>query len=1085
MHKHFLIITLFLCLFYTGRSQNLPDATPEYVKLMKQRANVKTVQQSFEAYYQRQVARNNLNARSNQPYGWKQYKRWEYWWEPRTYPSGEFPETSLAWRELQQVSARTSATAAVSNWTSLGPNVWSNVTGHWAPGIGRINVVMGVPGDANTIYIGTPAGGLWRTTNGGTTWTPLTDGIPSMGVSAIAIHPTNTNTILIGTGDRDAADTYGVGVLKSTDGGLTWNTTSITWAVSARHSCSRMVVHPSNPNVVMVGTTDGLYRSTDFGSTWTRSLTGDIDDVEVHPSDPNIVYALVGKTLYRSTNGGVSFSTTGQTSSNRAQIAVTPAAPDNIYYFSKQGLYVSSDKGVSFVNRGAAPTEGVQDWYDLAIAVSPTDANRIHVGEFDTYTTGNMGTSWTKLTNWLYAQAPAGRYVHCDVHEITYLGNTLYVGSDGLVTRSTDGVNFSDLSAGLTIGQFYRLGISSTDPNKFGGGLQDNGTYLHTPGTGWHGWLGADGFDFVIAPDNTTLYGTSQNGNFYKSTNGGTNSVTVTQPGPGAWNTPFVMHPTDQNTLFVGTNTGVVKTTNGMTSWTTIGTFNPGPINALTVAKSNANYLYASVKERLWVTKNGGTNWTEITTGLPGYYITNITVDPLNAERVVVTCSGYNSGKKVFISTNGGTTWTNISYNLPNLPANTAVFQAGTGLYVGMDVGIYFLPDNATTWDNFNSGLPNVPVTELEIQTTASKLRASTYGRGMWESPLVTPGITYCASKGLSVQDEYINRVQLANLDHTSGSNGGYADRTAYTATATRGNAYTITITPAWTGTVYPEGYAVWIDYNANGVFTDAGELVWSKEASSTTPASGSFTIPATTTAGTKRMRVSMRYNALPSSCETFDYGEVEDYTINIVAPPTCTNATVTLVLDDYPTETTWSLKNAAGTTIASGGPYTDAQKRATITSTNCLADGCYTFTINDAYGDGICCAYGNGSYSVQLAGGTVLASGSTFASTETKSFCIGSGSVTTPAAPARNDISPTEAPTSLDLFPNPATTTLHVRARGTDITSATIISVDGTMRNQVSIQNGTIDISSLAPGLYFLQLTTPKGILARKFIRE
>jgi hypothetical protein len=294
------------------------------------------------------------------------------------------------------------------------------------------------------------------------------------------------------------------------------------------------------------------------------------------------------------------------------------------------------------------------------------------------------------------------------------------------------------MTNGLGIRQFYNLGLSKTDPNKFGGGSQDNGTYMYTSGTGWHGWLGADGFEVAIAPDNNVIYGTSQNGTFYKSTSGGTNTVSITQPGGGAWNTPFVMHPTNPSILYVGNSTGVRKTTNGMSSWTTIGNFNPAAINDMAIAVSNPLYLYASVKERIWVSKNDGGSWTEITTGLPGYYITDIAIDPANAEHVVVTCSGYNAGKKVYVTSNAGASWTNISGNLPNLPANAAVFHQGNGLYVGMDVGIYYLPDGASAWEGFMTSLPNVPVTELEIQYSAGKIRAATFGRGMWESSLAS-----------------------------------------------------------------------------------------------------------------------------------------------------------------------------------------------------------------------------------------------------------------------------------------------------------------------------------------------------------
>ncbi len=145
-------------------------------------------------------------------------------------------------------------------------------------------------------------------------------------------------------------------------------------------------------------------------------------------------------------------------------------------------------------------------------------------------------------------------------------------------------------------------------------------------------------------------------------------------------------------------------------------------------------------------------------------------------------------------------------------------------------------------------------------------------------------GLSYCASQGNSVADEYIGRVQIGTINNVSGGVSGYVDYTSLSTDLTKGSTATITITPAWTGSAYSEGYAVFIDYNQNGVFTDAGETVWSSAASTATPVSGTFTVPATANSGTTRMRVSMKYNGIPSPCETFSYGQVEDYTVNLVA---------------------------------------------------------------------------------------------------------------------------------------------------------------------------------------------------------
>ncbi len=176
--------------------------------------------------------------------------------------------------------------------------------------------------------------------------------------------------------------------------------------------------------------------------------------------------------------------------------------------------------------------------------------------------------------------------------------------------------------------------------------------------------------------------------------------------------------------------------------------------------------------------------------------------------------------------------------------------------------------------------------------------------------------ISYCASQGNSTADEKIGRVAFGTIDNPSTGTAGYENFTAISTNATRGTAYAITVTPSWTGSVYPEGYAVFIDYNQNGVFTDSGETVWTNAASTTTPVSGSVTIPASATLGNTRMRVSMKYNGVPTSCEAFSYGQVEDYTVSIQAAAADTTAPTapTSLAASNTTQTTTDLSWTAST---------------------------------------------------------------------------------------------------------------------------------------------------------------------------
>ncbi|MES2812883.1 MAG: GEVED domain-containing protein [Bacteroidota bacterium] len=227
-----------------------------------------------------------------------------------------------------------------------------------------------------------------------------------------------------------------------------------------------------------------------------------------------------------------------------------------------------------------------------------------------------------------------------------------------------------------------------------------------------------------------------------------------------------------------------------------------------------------------------------------------------------------------------------------------------------------------------------------------------------------TVSITYCASQGNSTADEKIGRVVIGTINNPSTGTLGYEDFTSLSTNLTQNATSTITVTPSWTSSTYAEGYAVFIDYNKNGVFTDAGETVWSKAASTTTPASGSFTVPATATLGATRMRVSMKYNAIPTACEAFSYGQVEDYTVNIVAGTADTTAPTapTSLTASGTTSSSTNLSWTASTdnlAVTGYDVYQGATLKATVTTTSYAVTGltaatAYTFSVKakDAAGN-------------------------------------------------------------------------------------------------------------------------------------
>jgi len=358
---------------------------------------------------------------------------------------------------------------------------------------------------------------------------------------------------------------------------------------------------------------------------------------------------------------------------------------------------------------------------------------------------------------------PGVPVVHADKHCLKYQNSTnLFEGNDGGIYKTTNGgTAWTDKSNGLVISQIYRIGVSQNSSTTVINGLQDNGSKLLSSST-WSDVKGGDGMECIV--DYTTdnvQYASYVNGDLARTTNGWNSSTDITYDGTnpinglnetGAWVTPYVIDPSNNQTLYVGMD-NVWKTTDKGNSWTKISTMSSsGKIRSMAIAPSDNQTLYVADQTTIWVTTNGGTSWTDVTGSLPTgtNNITYIAVHSTTPQTVWVTMGGYNANK-VYKSTDGGSTWANVSSGLPSIPVFTIVHDKGTTdkdvLYAGTDVGVYCDPGTGT-WTAFNTGLPNVMVTELDIYYDASnhnnsKIRAATFGRGLWESDLAgaTTGI--------------------------------------------------------------------------------------------------------------------------------------------------------------------------------------------------------------------------------------------------------------------------------------------------------------------------------------------------------
>jgi hypothetical protein len=681
--------------------------------------------------------------------GYKHFQRWLFERKFHTDETGHFIAPQAEWNNyLQSRGSLTNNITTAGNWTELGPVTWTR-TSSWNPGTGRIAAMAINPSNESVIYAGSPGGGLWKTTNAGAAWLPLTDNNSTlMSIFAITIDPLNANIVYAGTSGS-------AGLIKSTDAGATWFATGSGPSGTIR----KILIHASNTNIVFACATNGIFRSVNAGSTWVQVHGGSKEDIEFKPDDINIMYAT-GNDFYRSADNGVTWTLVGApqgiTNTGRTLVAVSAANPNYVYVAQAAGslfgrMYKSTDAGASFVTTVVgSPASGTnyfgyetdgsgttgQATYDMALDISPVNASEVYMAGIICWKSTNEGNSFFPLTAWSLPNSIG--YNHADVHGLFWINSTIYSISDGGLFKSIDqGDNWTDLSAGLGIRQFYRFANSQTNANVITGGAQDNGSAARQASGNWVDWLGADGMEGLVSPTNhLNLWGTSQNGSLYKSTNGGNSYSNLPRPSAGQWVTPLSIHPTDETILYGGW-TGVYKSTNSGSSWINIsGSTITAALADLAVAPSNPNYIYASNLNTLYVTTDDGATWQ--TRSAP-VNINDIWVDPVDPAKIWI--AGNSTTNRIMVSTDAGATFTNISANLPGIVARSIVTDDNTprGIYVGMNIGVYYQQEGAASWTNLSDNLPLVGINELEIQKAAGKLRVATYGRGVWESPVVTP----------------------------------------------------------------------------------------------------------------------------------------------------------------------------------------------------------------------------------------------------------------------------------------------------------------------------------------------------------
>jgi photosystem II stability/assembly factor-like uncharacterized protein len=708
--------------------------------------------------------------------------RWQFFHEQRAFPLDSIPAGALQraraqlrdrWPEV--ILRRESEMAAAfelstSAWTPVGPAPISNGSA------GRISTVAVHPDDPNTVYIGGAQGGVWKTVDGGLSWMPLTDDQCSLAMGSIAIDPADPDIVYAGTGELHfSADSYyGCGVLRSTDGGLTWTRlgANVFGSATGGARISRVIVDiatagSTTATTVFAAASNGFWISRNSGLTWTQTLAGTITDLQADAKGTTTLYAAVGTPstnaangVHKSADGGTTWtrltgfpdSDVGRialaTSPNTAGIAYAAvqngfggAGPDG----SLLGIWRTLDGGDTWTERDATQAScSRQCWYDFVIAVDPANDSTVWFGGVPLFRSTNGATSFQNVL----------RSAHVDQHAITFAPSdpaTIYIGNDGGIYRSRDNAaSWESLNAGLAITQFYGgLSLHPTDTTIILGGTQDNGTLPAGGSDVWQAVLGADGgFTAIDYLDPTYAWAETQwtqgsgfagprlrtgNGSFERMVNGiETNDRALFIP-------PLVMDRTDPATLYFGTYRLYGTTTRGAV-WNTIsddlttGSSSNGRISAIAPAASDPATIWVGTSDgNVQVTTNNGLNWNLRNNGLPRRFVTDIAVDAGDPTSAIITVSGFGTGH-IFRTLDSGQSWTDISGALPDNPVNAVLTDPalGNAIYIGSDLGVFRSFDDGATWEPFIDGLPTVAVFDLVYNRGTGIAIAGTHGRSVF-----------------------------------------------------------------------------------------------------------------------------------------------------------------------------------------------------------------------------------------------------------------------------------------------------------------------------------------------------------------
>lgn len=706
----------------------------------------------------------------------------------------ELAVTQIDWKPNGFLIPMTIVATALSPWEFVGPQNYGLIESGGSPVSGRVNALAYDRKQRGTWYLGAAMGGVWKTTDFGNNWTPLTDGWKVLPVNSVAVDPNDSNIVYAGTGDVPLSS-FAMGVMKSSDGGASWKQLGASQIGDA--NVSRVLVSAKSSSDIWVSVFDGfghVWHSTDGGESWApmtalppTSWLG-IEQAALGPNDR--YYAVgegIGGELWRTDNGGSSWTklvtplrTTMKNQpliQQRPIIACSPIFADNVYLFAPtdQRIYRSKDAGKTWDDI----TDNWNDWgaplpyYTFCIACSytggPTAGNAvdvIYVGQATTYRSAQGGGNWQPVEG--------NTFGHADQHAIAvnpFDPNSVLVGNDGGAFDTTfinPATVVLSVNRTLAITQIYRAAYSEDLPTRILAGAQDVGT-ASTSGdfAGWTMVGGGDGGGCAINPRNSDVqylqsnFSDAKQIELRRTTNNWQTSDEIAHPlmaqETRSSNAPMVVDPNNPLFLYVATNF--------LYRWVEPGAqeggwqdhlgnqqlSSTGQVEAIAIAASDNQRLYTgSSDNELWMSTDIGRTWRRIDSGLPSSgSITSVSVHPQNPDDVLVTIGGPKLIGGLWHCPNASAdqiAWTDVSNHgqpngLPEFWKKVVVRHPVNPeriWYVGTDVGLFFTDDAGQHWYNYtwSRGLPNVKITDLKVVKSSGHLYAATYGRGIWRTKL-------------------------------------------------------------------------------------------------------------------------------------------------------------------------------------------------------------------------------------------------------------------------------------------------------------------------------------------------------------